>query len=245
MEYRCYLYTLVLVALTACGSTNTPESAGAALAEKKCACLQVEKATELAGYQSVLELMKTDPGLSREDAWKKHNEELDQVARETSRQQEMACEEEGKQLMEEIQLKYPREEDRNTIKNAAGDRFKICEREYKERRKAIKDEIEQLNAARSGPSNSMAPIAGIETVSNEQANILRVIDQMTDGLDTLVQYDRETAAYMKGELVSIRNEVVRTSAVSPARRKQLETLRRMKNGLVVTADSLLMSRKLN
>lgn len=144
------LLALPLVALVACSSTNTPEGAGAALAEKKCACYEIEKDAELARSVATLDAMKRNPTLSSYDAWMSYadNEAWDE--------RERQCDEEGEKLMEEVQLKYPREEDRKTIKNAASDRFEICEREVKDKlkdkKKALQEEIQKLDAARSGGS---------------------------------------------------------------------------------------------
>lgn len=145
------LPALPLVALMACGSTNTPEGAGAALAEKKCACYQIKREARLARSAATLDAMKQNPALRLEETYS-----MPSPSDDAWDLREEQCDKEGEKLMEEVQLKYPREEDRKTIKNAASDRYEICERELKNRLKdqerALEKEIQKLEAARSGDS---------------------------------------------------------------------------------------------
>jgi len=129
--------------LVACAG-NSPEATGQRLAEKKCACDQIDRDDELKRYAAVLESMESDPALTPEDAKRISSETVTDADREASREREKQCKEEGEKMAEQAHLDFPRQEDRQTIENAVEDRIKICKRDHKEKRKEFDKAIELL-----------------------------------------------------------------------------------------------------
>lgn len=135
MSMKNAFLTIITAMVAACGTSNTPESAGAALAEKKCECDQIDRDDELKRYAAIMEALNDDPELTPDEAKRISSEAVTDADREASREREKQCKEEGEKMAEQARLDFPRQEDRQTIENAVEDRVKICKREYKEKRK--------------------------------------------------------------------------------------------------------------
>lgn len=128
MNMKTTPFILGALLLAACAA-DTPESAGARIAEKKCACELIGHERSISALKATQKALDKDSGLAKEEATRIYKELYPDERKKADKVQEEQCEEEGKKLVEEMKLKFPRQDDRQTIENAVNDRVKICKRE--------------------------------------------------------------------------------------------------------------------
>jgi len=129
---------LVLL-LTMCSCSKSPEHAGTEIGEKRCECLTVRWESDDQCLAEVLEAVKKDPSMSQQARGAMLND-LKKAKEMDSNQRYSACNKEFESMRDKIKLDFPAQDDRETIENMYRALEEQCTKEHAKTQEAVAKE---------------------------------------------------------------------------------------------------------
>jgi len=227
-----------LILLFACGK-GSPEDAGRLLADKKCACLAVEWVYDQGLAEAMVDAVKRDPTLDRSSAEALQADYHEKNGK-VNLKQRLACKKEYDELESRIEIDFPKDEDRATIKNLRISLTKECRKQHNEE---LRGAEKWFNLIDERKDNGSLSDQGEPTLTgSEMTPIIEILDASISATDTLMKHDAEGATNIRTKAILLKARLSRKNHVSSQEKKDTELVRSMTRTLIMRVDSLISSR---